>query len=420
MTGSLPEAITITAPLRSPKLLRRIALTAAVLTWLGPFTIDSYSPSLPTIVEMFGTSTSAGQLTLTAALLGLVVGQLIIGLISDKVGRRLPILVSLCGFILSCAACFIAPSIEVLIAARFAQGLFASAGVAMARAIGRDVFEGRELATFYSRLAAATAVAPVVGPILSGLLLDGTGTWRPIFIMIGALGVVSFLLVRFALPETHPRSISGGAVPFMVSAPSPSVLSQRTVVVSAILMACASGVILSYLSGSSFLLQQTFGLTATQFSVIFAINAAGLVTMSNLNSVFIRRWHPAVVASTGIALTFLIGVALIVSFALGASLTVILPLLFGLLSVYGIVNPNVIALGMSVGRNQAGAAAATLGVAQYSFGALTAPLIGVDLPGPIPMMGYAICAYALIGCCVVFAERRRLVAVVEWAPRTYR
>ncbi|MET0885458.1 MAG: MFS transporter, partial [Mycetocola sp.] len=249
--GAAPVAVSV----------RRIALIAAVLTWLGPFTIDTYSPSLPAIVLAFDATPSLVQLTLTSALVGLVIGQLVIGLVSDRVGRRMPILVSLCLFLLACVACVLAPSIPVLIVARFVQGLTASAGVSMARAIGRDVFDGGELAAFYSRLAAATAVAPVVGPVLAGVLLEVTGTWRSIFVMIAALGVVAFVLVRFALPETHSPAVRSTHRQDPTTIPTVRVLRQRTIVVSAVLMACVSGMILSYLAGTSFLLQNRFGLS---------------------------------------------------------------------------------------------------------------------------------------------------------------
>ncbi|WP_181397087.1 multidrug effflux MFS transporter [Cryobacterium arcticum] len=404
--GAAPVAVSV----------RRIALIAAVLTWLGPFTIDTYSPSLPAIVVAFDAKPSLVQLTLTSALVGLVIGQLVIGLVSDRVGRRMPILVSLCLFLLACVACVLAPSIPVLIAARFVQGLTASAGVSMARAIGRDVFDGGELAAFYSRLAAATAVAPVVGPVLAGVLLEVTGTWRSIFVMIAALGVVAFVLVRFALPETHSPAVRSTHRQDPTTLPTVRVLRQRTIVVSAVLMACVSGMILSYLAGTSFLLQNRFGLSPAAYSAIFAVNAVGLVVFSRANARFVLRWHPAAIATVGISIMLAMGASLAVAFLLGAPVWVLLPMFFVLLSAYGIVNPNVIAMGMGVDRSQAGAAAATLGVAQYSLGALTAPLIGFAVAGPLPTMVYAICGYGIVALTVALVEGPRLRRVVSWQP----
>ncbi|MCU1437222.1 MAG: putative drug resistance transporter [Naasia sp.] len=391
---------------------------ASSLSVLVPLTIDAYTPGLPVMADEFDAAEPIIALTLTAALVGLLVGQILTGLVSDRFGRRPPLLAGLVLFVLASAACLFAPSVLVLTIARFAQGIGAITALSAARAIGRDLLDGHALAVYYSRLTALTALGAIVGPLAAGLLIDVTDSWRPIFWLIGGGGVVALILVATALPETLPRkrlAAQGAGTAEVSPEVSRALLRQPQVAVPAVLAACATAVMITYLTGSAFVLQNGYGLSPSAFSIVAAGAAGGLMVCSQLNGRIARRWHPANVASVGLGLLLLDAVCLAVAFWAEAPVTVVVVLMPLLMSLLGFVIPNLITMAMSVDPARAGAAAALIGIAQFSIGPLTAPLVGLPLPGPVPMMAVVVVFYAGTAVTVLLLARRMLLARVPWA-----
>lgn len=184
-----------------------LALLLGLLAFLGPLNIDMYLPSFPGIAQDLDTSATLVQSSLTACLLGLAIGQLLVGPISDAEGRRKPLIVATFLFALASILCALAPNIVVLIAARFIQGLTASAGVVLSRAVVRDVFNGRELTKFFSLLMVINAVAPMIAPIMGGFILSFEATsWKSIFFFLGFIGLLMVMVVATKLKETLPAS----------------------------------------------------------------------------------------------------------------------------------------------------------------------------------------------------------------------
>ncbi|ROQ41577.1 DHA1 family bicyclomycin/chloramphenicol resistance-like MFS transporter [Frondihabitans sp. PhB188] len=384
-------------------LVRRIVVVAVFLTWLGPFTMDAYSPGFPSIAREFGVGDWAVQLTLTASLAGLVLGQLLGAPLADRFGRRGPLIGSLVVFLIATLACALAPHIAFLIVARLFQGVAAAIGVSTSRTLGRDVLERRRLAPFFSQLAAITSIAPVVGPLVGSALMNAGGSWRWIFAMIGALGFVVLVVVVLALPETHPDRIDRSLAPAEREVPSDvstgghgkvrTLLGQRAVLASALAIGLSSGALLSYLAGTSILLQDRYGLSATQYAVVFALNAVGLLIAAQVNARLVRRIRPGVVATAAAGALAADGLALVVAFAAAAPLGVILGMLAVVVMCAGFLGSNVIAIGMSVDRHAGSTASAILGVAQYSFGALSAPLVGLGAAAVVPSQAWLVAGY---------------------------
>lgn len=384
-------------------LVRRVVVVAILLAWLGPFTMDAYSPAFPAIAREYGVGDWAVQLTLTSCLVGLVLGQFIGAPVTDRFGRRGPLLVSLGAFLAATAACALAPSIETLVVARLVQGAAASIGVSTSRTLGRDVLEKRRLAPFFSQLAAITSIAPVVGPLAGSLLMEVGGSWRWVFGMIGALGFAVLAVIAFTLPETHPDRID----PALVVAEREVVrleggpgrirvlLAQPAILASALALGLASGALLTYLAGTSILLENRYGLSPTQYAIVFASNAVGLFVASQTNVRLVRRIRPGVIATVAAGVLALDGVGLILAFAFDAGLPLVLVLLGTIVVSAGFLNSNLVAIGMSVDRRQASTASAVIGVAQYGFGALSAPLVGLGADAQVPTQALLVAGYGV-------------------------
>jgi DHA1 family bicyclomycin/chloramphenicol resistance-like MFS transporter len=401
------------------RLMRRILPIAVVLTWVGPFSLDAYTPAFPAIQQDFATSAGYVQATLAATLVGLALGQLLFGPLSDRRGRRRPLLLALGGYVLASVLCSTAWSIEVLIAARLGQGLAAAGGVVIARAIARDVHSGQRLARFYSLLTAATAIAPMVAPILGAGVLETGASWRWIFGVTLALGVVGLGLIVLALPETHPRWIGGAQDP----GPGTGrvglgdLLRRRQVLVSALVLGLCGAAMIAHLAGLSFFLQDERGLGPGAYSAVFALDGAGMIAANNLNRLLLRRFTPQRVLSVALPVMLAAAVAFAVALRAQAPLPVLLPALFAFVSCWGFVMPNAIAVGMSVERSASGRASAVLGVAQFGFAAFSAPLVGVlPVVAGIPPMG-AVIVVCMAGAVLVhLVGRVRTPAPAE--PRT--
>ncbi|MGH2548658.1 MAG: multidrug effflux MFS transporter [Thermomicrobiales bacterium] len=354
-----------------------VVLLLGALNAMGPLSIDMYLPALPALQRDFGAGASAAQLTLSACLVGLALGQVIMGPLSDRFGRRQPLLVGIAGFAIVSLACAIAPSIYLLILLRFMQGLTGSAGIVIARAIVRDLYSGVAAARFFSMLMLVTGTAPILAPILGGQLLHFVD-WQGIFIIIGLAGVILFIAAATRFEETLPVSKrQTGGLSEMVHV-FKRLLGDRVFVGYALGGGIAYGTIFSYIAGSTFVLQDIYGLSAQQYSLVFAVNSIGLVANGQLNGRFLIGRVPMTSLMTIGILGLMLGSTLfLIAVATGSGLWFILPALFLIPSSMGMIIPNAMALGMSRHPQTAGSSAALMGVLQYAIGAVLAPIVGL-------------------------------------------
>ena len=353
----------------------RSIVVLGLLSTFGPISLDLYLPALPELADELASTPSAAQLTITACLIGLALGQLVAGPLSDRFGRRRPLLVGLVAYLLTSLACALAPSVEVLVALRLLQGLAGAAGLVIARAVARDLYEGRRLVLFFSRLTLISGLAPVVAPVLGGQLSRGM-SWRGLFVVLagfGALLLVAGLLQRETLPPER-RSVGGLSTTvrgFRV------LLHDRFFVGAALSAGLAGASMFAYISGSTFVLQRIHGLSAQGFSLAFGVNSVGIMAMSQLGARLSRRRPPARVLALGLGLNLLGATALAVTVLLDLGLSFLLPSLFVMVSALGLVFPTATALAMTDYPQQAGTASSLLGLGQFVFGALVAPLVGI-------------------------------------------
>ncbi|WP_431920738.1 multidrug effflux MFS transporter [Micromonospora wenchangensis] len=363
----------------------RLVLVLGSLIAVGPLTIDMYLPALPAIAADLMTTSAAVQLTLTGTLAGLALGQLLIGPLSDAVGRRGPLIAGLALHIVASALCVVAQHIAVLGALRVVQGLGVAAATVVAMAVLRDLFSGTAFATLLSRLLLVMGAAPVLAPTLGGGVLRWTD-WRGVFVTLAVFGVLLVVVAVIGLPETLPaeRRRRGGA--WSTVSLYGSLLRDRTFVGLVVVAGLAMAALFAYVAGSSFVLQEGYGLDEQQFGLAFGAGAVGLIGAAQYNVRLLRRHSPQRILVTSLSVGTLAGLALLAFAATGfGGLPALLVALWVVLAAAGLAMPNAPALALSRHGEAAGTASALLGAVQFGVGAVAAPMVGVLGNGAVAM-----------------------------------
>ena len=364
----------------------QLVLVLGSLIAIGPLTIDMYLPAFPALAADLSASDAAVQATLTGMLVGLGVGQLVIGPLSDAVGRRRPLLLGLVAHAATSVLCALAPGILPLVGARVLQGLAGAAISVVAMAIVRDLFTGVAAARLLSRLMLVMGVAPVLAPSLGGVVLEVT-SWRGIFAVLAVaaslLVVVAVLGIRETLPEHRRRS----AHPRQTLRTYRGLLRDRVFVALAAVGGLVFATMFAYVSGSPFVLQGVYGLSEQAFGVVFGLNAVGIVLATQLNPVLMRWLTPRQVLTRALWVGTSAALLLVVTTTTGAGglVGVLVPLAVVIGSA-GLSFPNTPALALSRHGESAGTAAALLGAGQFGIAGFAAPLVGLlGTSSPVPM-----------------------------------
>jgi len=346
------------------------------LSMFAPLSTDMYLPALPSMAHGLGASASAVQLTLTASLIGLGAGQLLVGPISDARGRRAPVLIGLAAYTLASVGCALCGDVWTLCAMRLVQGAAGAAGIVVARAIVRDLFDGLEAARFFSRLVIVFGLAPILAPIIGGQLLHVTD-WRGIFVTLAAIGALLGVVCWRSLRETLPAAArQRGGVRATLRVLGVLVRDRRfsgVIVVYGLFF----GALFAYIAGSPFVLENIFGLSPQLFGVVFAVNSAALVVASQLGVRLLSRVGPRRLVAVGLRAGLASGAGLLVAVLEHGGLWTVLPCFFVLLASFGVVSPNLTALAMADHPKVAGSASALMGLTQFGTGAAVAPLVGL-------------------------------------------
>ena len=354
-----------------------LLVVLGLLTALGPFTIDLYLPALPDITGDLHASGSAVQLTLTGTLAGLGLGQLIVGPLSDVLGRRRPLLAGIAVHVLASLLCAISSSVFMLGTMRVLQGLGAAATAVVAMAVVRDRFSGSAAAAVLSRLILVVGVSPLLAPTVGGELLRWTD-WRGIFVALAVIGAAIGLIAARTLPETLPRDQrrTGGLRTSL--ADYRRLLRDKVFVGLVLVTGLSMAALFAYVAGSSFVLQNQYGFTEQQFGLAFAVNAIALVATPQVNVVLLRRFTPQRILHAALVAGALLALALLILTITGiGGLPGLLVALFLILCAFALRGPNATALGLSRHGEAAGTAASLLGAVQFGVGGLAAPLVGL-------------------------------------------
>ncbi|HCT7983638.1 TPA: multidrug effflux MFS transporter [Serratia liquefaciens] len=367
------------------------ALVLGLLASLGPLCIDLYLPALPEMAGELNTSTATAQLSLTAGLLGLGVGQLIFGPYSDKLGRMRPLLVSLALLLFASLWCALAPNIDQLLIARLLQGLAGAGGAVISRAIARDLYSGHELTRFFALLMLVNGLAPIVAPVLGGAMLQFMD-WRGIFGVLAGIAVLLFTLASLKLSESLPaeRRSQGGILAMLQSLGG--LLTQRQFMGLCLTQGFVMAGMFAYIGASPFVLQQIYGLSPQMFSLCFAINGVGLIISAQISSRLSIHWGERKVLKGGLTLAAVSSLLLLLAASLHAPLVLLLVPLFFSVAVIGIVGPTASSLAMQSQGDKAGSASALIGVSMFALGACSVPLTGLGGTSSVSM------ALTIVGC----------------------
>ena len=369
--SSTPEGESTT-----PSRVRMIAVLGALVA-LGPLTIDMYLPALPKIADDLSVSSSVAQLTLTGTLAGLALGQLIVGPLSDSLGRRRPLMAGIVLHMLASLVCLFAPNIAVLGVARGLQGMGAAAAMVVAIAVVGDLYADSVAATVMSRLMLVLGVAPVVAPSLGAAVLL-KASWHWVFAALVVLAGGLLLLAALALPETLPASHRRPLKVRSIAATYVEVIRDVRFVILVLVAALGMSGLFAYIAGASFVLQGHYGLDQQAFALVFGAGAVALIGATQFNVVLLRRFAPQSIVVWALVAASLAGVVFVgLSYEhIGGLPGFVLPI-WAILAAMGLVIPNAPAVALSRHPDAAGTAAALLGAAQFGLGAAVAPLVGV-------------------------------------------
>jgi DHA1 family bicyclomycin/chloramphenicol resistance-like MFS transporter len=360
-------------------------LLVGAMTAFGAMSIDLYLPALPVLASEYAVPAARMQQTMASFFVGMGLGQLAWGPLSDRLGRRRPLLFGCLLYTLASLAAAFAPSVEAMTAARFAQALGASAGVVIARAVVRDRFDTEESARVFSLLFLVLGVAPLLAPLLGAILLETAG-WEAIFLVLALFGASLGVVAWRLLPETRSAATEAFARAESTLASYRAALGDRAVL-GYVLAGAANGVaFFAYIGGSPLLFMAHYGLSSVQFSFAFALTAMGLILVSQLNRALIGRFSPAQLLVTGSIGAALAAAAFLLLALTGSpSLLAVYPLIFAAIASYGLVSANSMALALSHMPSRAGTVSALIGAVSLGAGALST--LGGSLAGlPVPTM----------------------------------
>lgn len=383
-----------TAPVARQPRLGEILLLGS-LTAFGAITIDLYLPTLPAIARDYGSSPAMVQLTLSTFFVGMALGQLFFGPLSDRIGRRPTILIGCGVYMLASLVCALAPTIELLVVGRFFQALGCCAGMVTCRAIVRDRYDHRDSARIFSLLMLVLAIAPLLAPTLGGWIAAAAG-WHMIFYLFVAIGAAVALAVALRLEESRSAETAAMARTTSVLAGYGALLRQRRLIGYLLVGAANGAALFSYIAASPDLVVGTWGFSESQFGLVFAVIAVGVVGASQVNRALLRHHSPdgiLAVASLGAALA---GAVLLVSALVGAALPVIFVALFVALSSNGLIAANASAGALSVDPLRAGAVSGLMGGVNFGMGAAASALAAAHYDGTAVPLATNICVALLV------------------------
>jgi MFS transporter, DHA1 family, multidrug resistance protein len=369
---ALSPAVDVQAPSRT-----RMIVVLGAMVALGPLTMDMYLPALPKIADDLSVSSSVAQLTLTGTLAGLALGQLIVGPLSDSLGRRRPMMAGIVLHMVASVLCLFAPNIAILGVARVLQGAGAAAAMVVAIAVVGDLFAENAAATVLSRLMLVLGVAPVVAPSLGAAVLLH-GSWHWVFAALVVLAGVLLLVAALALPETLPPLHRRPLRVRAIAATYAELVRDKRFVILVLVAALGMSGLFAYIAGASFVLQGNYGFDQQSFALVFGAGAVALIGATQFNVVLLRRFSPQAITLWALAAALLAaGVFVGLSIAHVGGLAGFVVPVWAILGSMGLVIPNAPAVALSRHPDAAGTAAALLGAAQFGLGAAVAPLVGV-------------------------------------------
>lgn len=394
-------------PDTAPRITVGLLVTLALLSAVAPFATDLYLPAFPQMVDDLQTTPTNVQLTLTAFLVGLAAGQLIFGPLSDRIGRVKPLVIGAAICVVASLVAVLAPTIEVLVAARFAQGITGAAGMVIGRAIISDLATGRAAARAFSLMMIVGGVAPIAAPLAGGFLVEPLG-WRGALAVILVLVVAMLVAALVVIRETHTEERRARLRDEKASAGSPlRDLTSRLYVGNLLAFGFAFAVMMAYISASPFIYQTMMGLSSAQYGAMFGVNAFGLLSMSALSAHLATRREPRSIAGIGLVAILVASLAVLALAVLQTPAGWLALPLFVAVAGMGLIFGNTTALALSAAPRAAGSASAVLGATQFLLAAAVSPLVSLGGEhSAVPLGIVMACAAAIAGLGFAVARPR--------------
>ncbi|WP_250562687.1 multidrug effflux MFS transporter [Sphaerisporangium fuscum] len=400
MTVGMPRDETVAeagTAVAGPRRRGLLLLVLGALSAIGPLSIDMYLPALPAISGEMLTGAAQIQLTLTACLVGVSVGQLVAGPVSDVRGRRGPLIAGVGAYALTSLLCAFAPSVEALVALRLLQGLAGGAALVIVRAVVRDLYDGPAITRIFATLMLVSGLAPIIAPIAGAQLLAVT-SWRGIFVTLSVAGLLLLLAVLAVVRETLPPGDRDGGGLRHTLATFALLLRDRSFMAAAMAGGLGFAAMFGYISGSPFVLQQIYGVSPAGFSLIFAANALGLTLMAQVGGRLAGRVSAGRLVLSGLLVSFASAAVLTAAVVAHLGVATVVASLFAMMCGMGLSIPGSGALALAGQPPQvAGSASALLGLLQFLLGGVAAPLAGLGgsgtaLPMAVVMTGLSVVA----------------------------
>ena len=373
-----------------------LLLNLAAISAFGPFITDFYLPALPSMESVFSATTTQIQLTITFSLIGLALGQLLIGPLSDKYGRKPILLVSFVVFILATIGCLLSSEIYAFIFFRLLQGIAGSGGLVASRSIVADLFKGEDLAKFFAMLGAIHGLAPICAPLLGGLMLKFTD-WHGVFVILLAIGVVLLGVNVFFKESLRPENRAKGSV--WQSFCYGKILKNRAFMDCVLAQSFAMGALFSFIASSSFIFQQQFGVSQFTYSMLFAGVAVGTAVGASITPLLKSRRRALKVGIVGLTA---MGLVLFVLLNLKVHFLLLEAGFFVTMAFLGFIMPTSTALAMELERENAGNASAVLGFGVFFVGGIISPITGL---GSDIFLSTSLTIVGCIICAVIFGTR---------------
>ncbi|MBC7509627.1 MAG: multidrug effflux MFS transporter [Ferruginibacter sp.] len=384
-----------------------IILILGFLSAIAPFSIDMYLPGFPAIAKDLDTSIEMVSYSLSSFFIGVCIGQVLCGPLLDRFGRKMPLYGGLLLYIVATIGCVFTKSVEILIVLRFLQAIGGCVGMVAPRAIIRDMFHVDESAKIFSYLILILGVSPIIAPTAGSYIITHFG-WHAIFILLTIIAVLLFVAVAVWLPESKQPDPSFSLQPKPILDSFWIVLKQPQFFTYAVTGAISSAGLFAYLAGSPYVFMKLFGTTEQQYGGIFALIAAGLITSSQLNNLFLKKFSSQQIVKAALTIQTIAGLLLFVGTAAGwLNLYSTIALIFLYLSCQGFNFPNTSALSMAPFSKHAGSASALMGAVQMGFGALSSAVVGLFNPhSAMPLTGVMAACVLLAWAILFFSERK--------------
>jgi DHA1 family bicyclomycin/chloramphenicol resistance-like MFS transporter len=394
-------------PSSTPLPQRLLPTLLLLLTVFGPISMDLYLPLLPALTTELGAATSTAQLTVTACLIGLALGQLVAGPLSDRFGRAVPLYAGVVAYLATSLLCAASPTVEALVAARLVQGVAGGVGIVIAQAAGRDVYSGGALIRFYGRVTVTGGLAAVVGPFLGGQLATVTD-WRGLFVFLAGLGAVILLVIALVYRETlppHRRSTGGFA---QTGRDFRALLSNRVFTGAVLVQGFVHAALFAYLSGATYVLQGSYGLSPQQYALAFGLNSAGFMVFGYLAGRASERWSVPGTLVVGLVMCAAGALGLLAGGLLALPLAAVVGSLLVMVSGVAVTAPPSTTLALADHPHIAGTASSLLGMTRFAFGGVAAPFVGIaGAATMLPLGVVTVVSVALaVATCTTLLTRR--------------